>query len=625
MEHGKNNTPGFDKREEAEVVYDHRQYWKLEMKRNDKRLIQSSLFLLQSNRANGNVSVMLYNDDPMVPSPEELRKVVGYIIDYASKANETEQQAREAMETLILSEESTTGCKWDLTRITVKGMNQLLRHKLTSKQETVCLISGLKLFDCSNTIEKISINQYKALNANGKMTSSDKLANYAHRNDHLDKSYYQFLQATKNKSDSAKTYIPHFVGKDTKHVYPITEKYANMVLLIYKAWRVDFEKSKTKWLEDIEDEKKRTLVHVSEEFLKSDECPEIVKFEQKKAKDYYENMVKEPQVATGDEPPEVDEQDTNIDPDTAEAVQLYSTICVDPARQEAELEDFDFGINFDWTRQNCTLPNGWTMETASHWLQNTVDLSTEVQNEDNENKTPKRETLILPTRSDGSTYEPEQLNDDQAQVFYQVMTSLKDWITYKREQNGKTTKPHSKKFQQLLMTVAGVGGSGKSTLVKTIITVIRRIFQFNSTAQVAAPTGSASFNGGGVTMHRLFGLPVGSSKGVMGAEKEKKLRRNFDKIVLLVIDERSMISAQDLAKIDEHSRLVVHRGLNEDKYFGGIPIVILVGDDYQLPPIMPGAAFMYSKKVWGDKQPQNGAKIKQVEECHSRSQHDSWW
>ena len=136
--------------------------------------------------------------------------------------------------------------------------------------------------------------------------------------------------------------------------------------------------------------------------------------------------------------------------------------------------------------------------------------------------------------------------------------------------------------------------SGKSTLVKTLVGVIRQIFQENSTALVAAPTGSASLNGGGVTMHRLFGLPIGNSKGNLGADKEQRLKSTFRNVVMQVIDERSMISSEDMAMINEHTKKVVHQGTHPNDDFGGIPIVLLVGDDYQLPPIMPGVASAFS-------------------------------
>ena len=73
---------------------------------------------------------------------------------------------------------------------------------------------------------------------------------------------------------------------------------------------------------------------------------------------------------------------------------------------------------------------------------------------------------------------------------------------------GPSADKQDLKSPQLLLTISGEGGSGKSTLVKTIVGTLRRMFQSNSCVKVAAPTGSAYFNGGGVTMHRLFNLPV---------------------------------------------------------------------------------------------------------------------
>ena len=62
------------------------------------------------------------------------------------------------------------------------------------------------------------------------------------------------------------------------------------------------------------------------------------------------------------------------------------------------------------------------------------------------------------------------------------------------------------------LTVAGGGGSEKSVLVKTIIGFIRRIFQKNNTPLVGAPTGSASLNEGGITVHMLFKVLPGRTE-----------------------------------------------------------------------------------------------------------------
>ena len=73
------------------------------------------------------------------------------------------------------------------------------------------------------------------------------------------------------------------------------------------------------------------------------------------------------------------------------------------------------------------------------------------------------------------------------------------------------------------MTVAGGGGSGKSTLVKVLTSTIRQIFQCNVSVLVAAPTGSASFNRGSDTMHRLFEITVRKVRNKIRSDEIRRL------------------------------------------------------------------------------------------------------
>ena len=54
-----------------------------------------------------------------------------------------------------------------------------------------------------------------------------------------------------------------------------------------------------------------------------------------------------------------------------------------------------------------------------------------------------------------------------------------------------------------------MGGTGKSFLIKAVKSLIDDMWPSDDiTCAFAAPTGLGAFNAGGVTIHRLFQLPV---------------------------------------------------------------------------------------------------------------------
>ena len=59
--------------------------------------------------------------------------------------------------------------------------------------------------------------------------------------------------------------------------------------------------------------------------------------------------------------------------------------------------------------------------------------------------------------------------------------------------------------------------------------------------------------------------------------------------MLLVFDKRSMISTEDMGMIETCKTSGSPRNAQK-LFFGNIPVILLIGDDYRLPPIMPGAS-----------------------------------
>lgn len=171
--------------------------------------------------------------------------------------------------------------------------------------------------------------------------------------------------------------------------------------------------------------------------------------------------------------------------------------------------------------------------------------------------------------------------------------------------DGRDLDPDNKEFKIALefaleskenIYLTGKAGSGKTTFLKYLRKVSKKEMA------VLAPTGVAAVNAGGQTIHSFFG--IAPSLYVPGdkrlrvkapaddldkstifdifrySSKQINVIRNLE---LLVIDEVSMVRADLLDVID--TLLQVYR--KNLAPFGGVQ-VILIGDMFQLPPVVVG-------------------------------------
>lgn len=127
--------------------------------------------------------------------------------------------------------------------------------------------------------------------------------------------------------------------------------------------------------------------------------------------------------------------------------------------------------------------------------------------------------------------------------------------------------------------LTGEAGTGKSTIVKEFK---RRT---SKNCVFLAPTGIAAVNIGGSTIHSFLRL----APGIMSEESieqisNKKQRELIHNVEVVIIDEISMVRSDLFWAIDYRFRQV-SKGKNKKQPFGGKQ-VILVGDFYQLPPVI---------------------------------------
>ncbi|MEP6927207.1 MAG: HRDC domain-containing protein, partial [Ginsengibacter sp.] len=131
--------------------------------------------------------------------------------------------------------------------------------------------------------------------------------------------------------------------------------------------------------------------------------------------------------------------------------------------------------------------------------------------------------------------------------------------------------------------LTGKAGTGKTTFLKYLKE------NCSKNIVVAAPTGVAAINAGGVTLHSLFQLPFHPFLPTKNNKEEliTKIRFNkqrqqlLRKVELLVIDEISMVRCDTMDAIDTILKSVRR---NYTIPFGGVQL-LCIGDLHQLPPV----------------------------------------
>ncbi len=128
-----------------------------------------------------------------------------------------------------------------------------------------------------------------------------------------------------------------------------------------------------------------------------------------------------------------------------------------------------------------------------------------------------------------------------------------------------------------VVLIVGRAGTGKSHFIRSLVDDDPQYPQ-----AVLAPTGLAAMNIGGQTVHSFFGFPP---RPLIGAVEKPNwfFTRTARAINRLIVDEVSMLRADVLDAMNAH--LQVAR--KSSRPFGGVQM-LLVGDFYQLPPVVRG-------------------------------------
>jgi len=137
-----------------------------------------------------------------------------------------------------------------------------------------------------------------------------------------------------------------------------------------------------------------------------------------------------------------------------------------------------------------------------------------------------------------------------------------------------------------VLLVTGGAGTGKTTFIRYLSDALGK------STVILAPTGVAALNIGGSTLHSFFKLPP---RLLRVEDIPPPGNRNlYDKIDVLVIDEISMVRVDVMDAVEARMR---KEGRDSSKPFGGAQVV-LVGDLFQLPPVVPRDEESIIKDIW---------------------------
>jgi hypothetical protein len=371
--------------------------------------------------------------------------------------------------------------------------------------------------------------------------------------------------------------------------FPVTEGYAKSVLILHVPWKNTFN----------EPGKPRNYIEEFQLFLDSPNCPLSVRVGYGRAKARYQQNKRFVEPTGRTETTNYKSFSTTNDESIREIVSLASTLgltCVPDIGEENEY--FCGDDKTDWSQQNykvrveiqpiyfsifigglTSLQLHCSTSDASVWLEQTIAQFDMEEDNSEELKIPKR----LNQEHKYEEYSIDACSKDQKKAMAYILQHLKTWNKLAKTPELQET------FKPLRMTLSGVAGSGKSTLINTLVTAIRKITGKTNSVYVVGPTGSAAFNAGGVTCHRLFNINGTPKNFELSGQTLRTLLSKLESTVALIVDERSMVSSLLLGTMEAYCRQAAFKGTKCHLRWGGLPIVILVGDDHQLPPIQEGA------------------------------------
>ena len=469
-------------------------------------------------------------------------------------------------------------------QITQKALHGLSGARQVSMQEAVHLVDDQDLVICSDTFTTLSLRQGALMTGKDDPKAKDIVSMYRNRSATLydlsmDEYFYtQFCSNVLNDSREETERTKHRIlipkGQNFRPQYPVTYEYAKGIIIQHMPWSK--ENPPTKLLQS-----KSKTIRKFNRMIDNQQLPSSVVAQFICAMKYKTQKKLEMIAKKGTEQPFNLENMTDEDREQYIAHQHVSHY-QDNRIHNNEVDGMtcDIGTHFDWSTRTFKEPRNIVFPGIEF-----VSNIQCIHNEEMTVQASSAEHLVIPKQKDGKTYSVKG-NSEQEEIVYTAVDTIIKFLN-----NDPTYKP-------MRATVMGCGGTGKSHIINTIIGMVRQLTGSNNSVQVAAPSGAAAFNVQGSTLHSLLNIGVSNPEDDLSEYKIDKLKKQLLRLLILIIDERSMINSKVLAAAERNTRLCIFNGQNSTELWGGLPVVLLFGDDYQLMPVSKdGAIHGYSKRL----------------------------
>lgn len=470
-----------------------------------------------------------------------------------------------------------------MRQVTQKALHGLSGQRQVSMQEAVHLVDNQDLVICSDTFTTLSLRQGALMTGKDDDKAKDIVSMYRNRSPDLhdismDEYFYQhFCKNTLNDKRDETERTKHRIlipkGQNFRPKYPVTYEYAKGIIIQHMPWSKD--NPPTKLLKN----KERTI-RKFKRMIDRLELPTSVVTQYICAMKYQKQKKLEMLAAKGTEHPfnlkDMDEEDRE-----RYIAHQHTSHFSDNKILNNEINGMtvDIGTDIDWMVGTFNDPRS-TVEDGKEWAFTTRDCNDEAMRK----QAFSVSNLVIPRQKDGNTYSVKG-SPQQEEIVYTAVDTIIKFLT-----NDPSYKP-------MRATVMGCGGTGKSHIINTIIGMVRQLTDSNNTIQIAAPSGAAAFNVQGSTLHSLLNIGVAHPENELSEKRKEQLTEQLQRLLILIIDERSMISSKVLAATERNTRECIYNGQNSTELWGGLPVVLLFGDDYQLMPVnKDGAIHGYAKR-----------------------------